>query len=139
MFQYKTNGEPKISVADFVKNAPAELDVEELAGENGLRQKQIVSSRIQKLGLVLARFSHYTQAERIQIVEHEASYLAQLKSEQRIEALNYLDLDKISGVLITKNLEHPPEFKTIAEEKICLFSAPRKLVQKPSIWFPTIY
>ncbi len=90
MFQYKTNGEPKISVADFVKNAPAELDVEELAGENGLRQKQIVSSRIQKLGVVLARFSHYTQAERIQIVEHEASYLAQLKSEQRIEALNNL-------------------------------------------------
>ncbi len=114
----KTIEEPKISVADFVKNAPAELDVEVLAGANGLRQKQIVSSRIQKLGLALARFSHYIHAGRIQIVgQSEISYLEQLESEQRIEALNNLDLDKISCVLITKNLEPPLELRTIAEEK----------------------
>jgi len=101
----KINEEPKISVADFVKNAPAELNVEVLAGENGLRQKQIVSSRIQKLALGLARFSHYIHTGRIQIVgQSETSYLEQLKSEQRIEALNNLDLDKISCVLITRNL-----------------------------------
>ncbi len=114
----KTIEEPKISVADFVKNAPAELDVEVLAGANGLRQKQIVSSRIQKLGLALARFSHYIHAGRIQIVgQSEISYLEQLESEQRIEALNNLDLDKISCILITKNLEPPQELKFIAEEK----------------------
>ncbi len=114
----KTIAEPKISVADFVKNAPAELDVEVLAGANGLRQKQIVSSRIQKLGLALARSSHYIHAGRIQIVgQSEISYLAQLENEQRIEALNNLDLDKISCILITKNLEPPQELKFIAEEK----------------------
>ena len=114
----KTNEKPKISVADFVKNAPAELNVEILAGENGLWQKQIISSRIQKLGLALAGFSHYIHAGRIQIVgQSEISYLAQLGSERRIEALSNLDLDKISCVLITKNLEPPLEFKTIAEEK----------------------
>jgi len=114
----KTNEDPKISVADFVKNAPAELDVEVLAGKNGLRQKRIVSSRIQKLGLALAGFSHYIHAGRVQIVgQSEISYLAQLESKQRIEALNNLDLDKISCVLITKNLEPPPELKLVAEEK----------------------
>ena len=101
----KTNEESKISVADFIKNAPAELDVEVLAGANGLRHKQIVFSRIQKLGLMLARFSHYIHAGRIQIVgQSEISYLAQLESEQRVEALNNLDLDKISCVLIIGNL-----------------------------------
>lgn len=95
----KINEEPKISVADFVKNAPAELNVEVLAGENGLRQKQIVSSRIQKLALGLARFSHYIHTGRIQIVgQSETSYLEQLKSEQRIEALNNLNINKISCV-----------------------------------------
>ncbi len=50
-----------------MKNAPAELDVEVLASAYGWRQKQIVSSRIQKHRLALARFSHYIQAGRIQI------------------------------------------------------------------------
>jgi len=46
---------------------------------------------------------YYTR--RIQIVgQSETSYLEQLKSEQRIEAINNLDLDKISCVLITRNL-----------------------------------
>ena len=118
MFPDKTNEEPKISVAAFVKNAPVKLDVEVLAGENGLRQKQIVSSRIQKLGLALAEFLNYIHAGRIQIVgQSEISYLEQLESERRIEALNNLDLDKIICVLITKNLEPPLEIETIAEEK----------------------
>jgi len=135
----ETNEEPKISVADFVKNAPAELDVEILARENGLRQKQIISSRIQKPGLALAGFSHYVHAGRIQIAgQSEIFYLVQLESERRIEALNNIDLDKISCVLVTKNLQPQAELKFIAEEKICLFFAPRRLVQKPLIWFPII-
>jgi len=86
----------------------------------------------------VARFSHYIHAGPIQIdVQSEISYLAHLDSERRIDALNNLDLDEISWVLITKNLESPLELKTIAK-KNCLFSAPRKLVQKPSIWFSTI-
>lgn len=109
---------PKISVADFVANAPAELAVEVLAGANNLREKQIVSTRIQKLGLALAGFSHYIHAGRIQIVgQSEITYLFQLESERRIEALNNLALDKISCILITKNLEPPAELKRIADEK----------------------
>lgn len=109
---------PKISVAGFVENAPAELAVEILAGANGLREKQIVSTRIQKLGLALAGFSHYIHAGRVQIVgQSEISYLFQLESQKRIEVLQNLDLDKISCILITKKLEPPPELNRIAEEK----------------------
>ncbi len=109
---------PKISVAEFVKNAPAELNIKVLAGANGLAENQIVSPRIQKLGLALAGFSHYIHAGRIQIVgQSEISYLLQLESRQRIETLNNLDLDKLSCILITKNLEPPPELLQVADEK----------------------
>ena len=109
---------PQISVTEFVENAPADLALEVLAGANGLRKRKIVSTRIQKLGLALAGFAHYIHAGRVQIVgQSEISYLFQLESRHRIEALNNLDLDKISCILITKNLEPPPELKIVAEEK----------------------
>jgi len=83
-----------------------------------LRDKQIASSRIQKLGLALAGFSHCIHAERVQIVgQSEILYLRQLDGLQRVKALQNLDLDKISCILITKNLEPPPELKSVAEEK----------------------
>ncbi len=114
----KTSENPKISVAEFVENAPAKLEIKVLAGANGLRLNQIVSPRIQKLGLALAGFSHYIHAGRIQIVgQSEISYLLQLDSRHRIETLNNLDLDKISCILITKNLEPPPELLQISDAK----------------------
>ena len=114
----KQSENPQITVADFVENAPAELAVEVLAGAKGLREKQIVSTRIQKLGLALAGFSHYVHAGRVQIVgQSEILFLRQLESSQRTKALENLDLEKISCILITKNLEPPPELKSVAEEK----------------------
>jgi len=114
----KSGENPKISVAEFVENAPAELNIKVLAGANGLRQNKIVSPRIQKLGLALAGFSHYIHAGRIQIVgQSEISYLHQLESRHRIETLNNLELDKISCILITKNLEPSPELLQVAEAK----------------------
>ncbi len=75
MFAGNINGESRISVTDFVKNASAGFDVEVLKGANGLRQRQIVSFRIKKLVLVLVRFSHYIHAEeRIQIVGDKARF-----------------------------------------------------------------
>lgn len=114
----KSSENPNISVAEFVKNAPAELEIKVLAGAKGLRQKQIVSPRIQKLGLALAGFSHYIHAGRVQIIgQSEISYLLQLDSQHRIETLNNLDLNEISCILITKNLEPPPELLLVAEAK----------------------
>lgn len=112
------NENPKISVSGFVEKSPVELEIEVLAGKKGLSRKQIVSGRIQKLGLALAGFTHYIHAGRIQIVgQSEIAYLSQLESGQRIEAIRNLNLDKICCVLITKQLEPPRELLEIADEK----------------------
>lgn len=109
---------PKITIAEFVENSPAELELKVLAGEKGLRERKISSERIQKLGLALAGFSHYVHPGRIQIVgQSEISYLLQLESEKRSEIINNLDLDKISCILLTKNLEPPAEVIRIADQE----------------------
>ncbi|MBX7172883.1 MAG: HPr(Ser) kinase/phosphatase [Pyrinomonadaceae bacterium] len=111
------NERPKISVYDFLEKAPAELNLEVLAGAKSLQIREITSSRIQKLGLALAGFAHYIHSGRVQIVgQSEIWYLSQLESEKRVEAINHLDLEKISCVLITKNLNPPPELLEISEQ-----------------------
>ena len=109
---------PQITIAEFVEKTFNELSLKVLAGSIGLQNKQITSTRIQKLGLALAGFAHYIHAGRIQIVgQSEISYLLQLEREKRIEAINHLDLEKISCILITKNLEPPTELLEIANER----------------------
>lgn len=111
------NNNPKITVAEFVEKTPAEMQIEIVAGKSGLVKREINSARIQKLGLALAGFAHYIHAGRIQIVgQSEISYLSQLENEQRINAFKNLALDKISCILITKNLELADELKDIADE-----------------------
>lgn len=111
------NDKPKITVAEFIKKSPEKLNLAVIAGKNGLRKKQVTSARIQKLGLALAGFAHYIHAGRLQIVgQSEISYLNQLDREKRIEAISHLDLEKICCVLITKNLQPPPELIEIAEK-----------------------
>lgn len=109
--------QPKINLAEFIANSPAEMNLELLAGENGLQTHEITSDRIQKLGLALAGFAHYIRPGRVQIVgQSEISYLNQLPSEQRIEAIRHLYLTEICCILITRNLEPPQELMEIAEE-----------------------
>lgn len=111
------NEKPSITLAEFIAKAPAEMDFEVLAGENGLQTNIIDSARIQKLGLALAGFAHYIRAGRIQIVgQSEISFLNQLTPEKRTEAIKNLDLAIICCVLITRNLEPPAELIEIAEE-----------------------
>lgn len=112
------NETPKISVADFIEKAPAELQLEVIAGAKSLQIREITSSRIQKLGLALAGFAHYIHAGRVQMVgQSEIWYLTQLEPKKRIEAISNLILDKICCVLITKNLIPPEELLEIANEK----------------------
>lgn len=105
----------KAAVADLVKNFPVNMEISVLAGENGLRSRFVSSPRIQKLGLALAGFTNYIKTGRIQIVgQSEISFLRQLESEQRIKAINNLDLEKICCILITGNLVPPKELIDIA-------------------------
>lgn len=107
----------KLTITEFVGKAPEEFGLEFLAGESGGQERTIISGRIQKLGLALAGFAHYIHSGRIQIVgQSEISYLDQLDSEGRLEAIGRLSLESISCILITKNLEPPPELLTIANE-----------------------
>ncbi|MFL6230897.1 MAG: HPr(Ser) kinase/phosphatase [Pyrinomonadaceae bacterium] len=107
---------PTISAGDFVRDAPAELELRVLAGAGGL-SRRIDSPRIQKLGLALAGFTHYVHSGRVQIVgQSEVWYLGQLAAERRAEAIHNLTLDRISCVLVTKNLAPPAELVAAADE-----------------------
>lgn len=111
------NQKPRITVEEFVNKSPADLKIELLAGLNGISNKEIVSSRIQKLGLALAGFAHYIHSGRVQIVgQSEIWYLSQLSSEKRLEAIQNLDLTDICCILITKNLEPPQELIDVANK-----------------------
>lgn len=99
-----------------MENSPVKMEISVLAGEDGLQSRFVTSPRIQKLGLALAGFTNYIQRGRIQIVgQSEISFLEQLESKQRIEAINNLDLKKICCILITKNLVPPTELIDIAD------------------------
>ncbi|MDT7605494.1 MAG: HPr kinase/phosphorylase [Acidobacteriota bacterium] len=108
---------PTISVSDFVRDAPAALELAVLAGERGLPSRRINSPRIQKLGLALAGFTHYVHPGRVQIVgQSEVWYLGQLAGERRREAIRNLALETMSCVLVTKNLVPPAELVTAADD-----------------------
>lgn len=108
----------KITVAEFVKSASAEMDLTVSAGKKGLKKREIISDRIQKLGLALAGFPDYIHQGRIQIVgSSEISFLSQFSEKARIEQINKLDLANICCILVTKNLEPHNELLEIADRE----------------------
>ncbi len=113
----QTNENTFITIEEFVSSAPEELKLSVLSGADGIRQRNITSPRIQKLGLALAGFTHYIHQGRVQLVgQSEISYLKQLSTEKRSEAINNLSLDKISCILVTKNLDAPAELLDICDK-----------------------
>ena len=111
------NDHPAITVREFLSQAPAQLDLRLLAGEEGAATRELTTHRIQKLGLALAGFTHYIHTGRLQIVgQSEIRFLGQLDAEKRMEAISNLALERISCVLVTKGLEPPLEFIMAAQE-----------------------
>lgn len=108
--------QPSITVRDFLRHAPPRLELRLLAGERGAELRRITVPRIQKLGLALAGFTHYIHSGRVQIIgQSEVWFLRQLAPGRRREAIRNLELEKISCVLVTKDLLPPPEFVEEAE------------------------
>ncbi|MGI9055441.1 MAG: HPr(Ser) kinase/phosphatase [Pyrinomonadaceae bacterium] len=106
-----------ITIEEFVSSAPEDLNLTVVSGAGGITERKISSPRIQKLGLALAGFTHYIHQGRVQIVgQSEILYLNQLSREKRLEAINNLSLDKISCILVTKNLETPSELIEITDQ-----------------------
>lgn len=117
MLTFHRNEKPVLSVEEFVARCPADLNIEVLAGTGGLGKRQIISARIQKLGLALAGFSHYIHPGRVQIVgQSEIGYLAQLEPEARKKAILNLDLENICCILLTKSLQPSDELLEVAEQ-----------------------
>lgn len=115
MSSNQTNENFSITVEEFVSSAPEELNLTILTGADGIRDRVISSPRIQKLGLALAGFTHYIHQGRVQLVgQSEILYIKQLSEEKRREAISNLSLEKISCILITKNLDAPTELLEIA-------------------------
>ncbi len=99
---------PEISTAEIINDAPKQLNLEILAGQNSLEKNLINSSRIQKLGLALAGYQKYVHKGRVQMIGgSEVSYLSQLEAKAKSRAIENLDTENIRCVLVTKNLELP--------------------------------
>lgn len=107
---------PRISIREFLENAPPRLKPEIVSGKSGLDTHFINSDRIQKLGLALAGYSHYIHKGRLQIIgQSEISYLRQLGRDDRKRAVENLDLDEVCCVLVTKGLKVPTELYAVLE------------------------
>jgi HPr kinase/phosphorylase len=105
-----------ISVEEFIAKAPPDLELKVLAGAQACSQRNITTPRIQKLGLALAGFTNYIHPGRLQITgQSEISYLSQLTSDQQLEAIHNLGLERISCVLVTKGLKPPQPFAEAAD------------------------
>lgn len=102
------SGGIRVSVREFLESAPPELELTLLAGSAGLDTRYISSERIQKLGLALGGYTDYIHQGRVQMIGmSEVSFLETMSAADRINALNNLDTDIISCILITKGLDCP--------------------------------
>lgn len=107
---------PTITVEDFLARAPSQLALRVIAGKDGLRVRTIDSARIQKLGLALAGFTHYIHSGRIQIVgQSEIRFLEHQTPEERLHSIRNLALERITCLLVTKNLTPSMELVEAAE------------------------
>jgi HPr kinase/phosphorylase len=106
---------PSISIKELIENAPANLNLEVIAGAEGISSNKITSARVQKLGLALSGFLNYIHGGRLQLVgQSEISYLEQLGDEKREQSINNLSWDKISCILVTRGLDPPKELIEIS-------------------------
>ncbi len=109
--------QPVITISDFLKHAPAELALRVLAGERNLPEREISTARIQKLGLALAGFTNHVRPGRVQIIgQSEVWFLDHLETDERRAAISRLALERISCILVTKEIAPPAELIEMAEE-----------------------
>jgi len=81
----------------------ASLELEVLAGHDGLHQRAITNPRIQKPGLALAGFLPYVKPGRLQILgESEFDYLATFSQEEGNQRLRALATAEVPALVVTK-------------------------------------
>ncbi len=94
---------PKLSIQEILDETEAGLDLELLAGADGLN-KCISVPRIQKPGLALAGYIDSLHADRAQILgATELSFLAGMPEEKAREQVEQLCQRDLSCLIVTKN------------------------------------
>ncbi len=105
-----------IRVGALLDDTQFDLRLSLVAGKQGL-SRRISSSRIQKPGLVLAGFTEYLHKERVQVFGNtEMSYLKTLPRERKVEVLRAFFAQDVACLVVTKDLEVPPEVVAAADD-----------------------
>ncbi len=108
---------PTITVQELLNERSSQLQLKLLAGEKGLSNK-ITIPRIQKPALALAGYLAQVHPDRIQILgKSELEYLKTLPSEEVSRRIGALCQLPISCLILTSNLEAPPELITCANNR----------------------
>ncbi len=106
----------KVRTKDIVEK----FDLELAGGEEGLH-RPIITSDISRPGLEMAGYFNYYPAERIQLLgKTELSFLELLDEQERKRRIEALCTDITPGIIISRDLEIPPELVTASER----FSVP---------------
>lgn len=105
-----------LSIKDLLEDEAYGLDLNLIAGENGLSHR-LYSSRIQKPGLALTGYTEHLHPDRVQVLGNtEISYLRQIPEDLAALHIGKLCSFPISCFIITKGLVPPAFLKKAAED-----------------------
>ncbi len=95
-----------LTITDLISRSPSELNLSIIEGDEKAFARLIESNRIQKLGLAFSGFKKYLHAGRLKIVgQSEAAFLSELSEIDSEKAVESLDPNTISVILVTSGLE----------------------------------
>lgn len=115
-----------MKVRELYEEESRDFKLKIIAGKKGLGRNEITTVDIYRPGLVLAGFTEYFLAERIQIIgKTEVSYIKTLNRKSKDEAVDRLLKPKPPCFIICKSLRMPVHFRREAERfNIPVFSTP---------------
>lgn len=107
----------QVTVEDLFKANQSKLQLELLAGEEGLKNF-IQKPRIQKSSLALAGYTVHIDSSKIQFLgETEISFLISLSPEEREKRLNQFSESMVPCFFVTKGLGVPEELVRVCNHK----------------------
>jgi len=114
-----------VTVADFLKVGRERLELELVAGGDGVNRR-IEEAAMNRPGLALTGFFQYFAPRRIQILGHaEMAYLASLPEPERVDRLRQLFSHHMPCMVVTRRHRVLPELLKLAEEfRICVLRTP---------------
>ncbi|RSD25135.1 HPr(Ser) kinase/phosphatase [Mesobacillus subterraneus] len=104
---------PKVRTIDIIKK----FDLELVCGEEGIN-RPITTTDISRPGLEIAGYFEYYPAERIQLLgKTELTFFEKLDPRDRASRMEKLCTDITPGIIVTRDMEVPPELVEAAERE----------------------